>query len=102
MEKGPADFLNCISHSDNMSFSAAEIEVTIKNCGPEAFKPDSYGDSIIVVRRFTKEGSSSYKLKSGETNKVISTKREELLAMCEQMQLQVDNPMNVLTQGEYF
>jgi chromosome segregation ATPase len=82
-------------------FSVAEIEVTIKNGGPEAFKPDQYGSTIIVVRRITKEGSSSYKLKSGDTNKVISTKREELLAMCEQMQLQVDNPMNVLTQGRY-
>jgi chromosome segregation ATPase len=75
----------------------AEVEVTIKNGGPEAFKPDQYGSSITVVRRFSKD-SSSYKLKS-DSGKIISTKREELSAMCEQMQLQVDNPMNVLSQG---
>lgn len=82
--------------------SVAEIEVTVKNCGPEAFKPELYGESVIVVRRITKEGQSSYKIKSGSTGRIVSTKREELVAMCDQMQLQVDNPMNVLTQGTWF
>ena len=73
----------------------------ISNRGSEAFKPDAYGNVITVIRRFTKEGASSYKLKNVQ-GKVVSTKREEVMAMCDQMQLQVDNPMNVLTQGTLF
>ena len=30
---------------------------------------------------------------------MISTKKEELAAICDHMNIQVDNPMNVLTQG---
>jgi hypothetical protein len=29
----------------------------------------------------------------------VSTKREELSAICDHMNIQVDNPLNVLTQG---
>ncbi|KZT41654.1 P-loop containing nucleoside triphosphate hydrolase protein [Sistotremastrum suecicum HHB10207 ss-3] len=75
----------------------AEVEVTIKNEGPEAYKPEVYGKSIVVSRRFTSEGSSNYKIQT-EHKKTVSTKREELTAMCDHMQLQMDNPMNVLTQ----
>ena len=78
--------------------SAAEVSIHLKNQGEEAYKHDSYGDSIVITRRFTKEGSSSYKIKSKD-GKLISTKREELSAICDHMNVQVDNPMNVLTQG---
>ena len=74
------------------------MAIKLKNTGEEAYKHDVYGDSIIVTRRFTKDGSSSYKIKSRD-GKVISTKREELSAICDHMNIQVDNPMNVLTQG---
>lgn len=78
--------------------SAAEVTIQLKNQGDEAYKYDLYGDSIVITRRFTKEGSSSYKIKSRD-GKIISTKREELSAICDHMNIQVDNPMNVLTQG---
>ena len=78
--------------------SAAEVSIHLKNQGDEAFKHDLYGDSIVITRRFTKEGASSYKIKSKD-GKVISTKREDLSAICDHMNIQVDNPMNVLTQG---
>ena len=77
------------------------MTVVIKNKGTEAYKPKDYGDSICITRRFTKEGSSSYKMRS-KTGKVISTKREELSAICDHMNIQVDNPMNILTQGMCF
>ncbi|KAH8998535.1 P-loop containing nucleoside triphosphate hydrolase protein [Lactarius akahatsu] len=76
---------------------AAEVSIHLKNQGEEAYKHDLYGDSIVITRRFTKEGSSSYKIK-GKDGKLISTKREELSAICDHMNVQVDNPMNVLTQ----
>ncbi|TFY75234.1 hypothetical protein EWM64_g8778 [Hericium alpestre] len=75
----------------------AQVTVQLKNQGDEAYKHDVYGDSIIVTRTFTKEGGSSYKIKSKE-GKTISTKKEELSAICDHMNIQVDNPMNVLTQ----
>ncbi|KAL0960989.1 hypothetical protein HGRIS_005984 [Hohenbuehelia grisea] len=77
--------------------SVAEVSISIKNQGEEAFKPQEYGKSIIITRRFTKEGSSTWKIKSKD-NRTISTKKEELAAICDHMNIQVDNPMNVLTQ----
>lgn len=78
--------------------SAAEVSIHLKNQGEEAYKHDLYGDSIVITRRFTKEGASSYKIKSKD-GKLVSTKREDLSAICDHMNIQVDNPMNVLTQG---
>ncbi|KAK0188177.1 hypothetical protein F5146DRAFT_1104896 [Armillaria mellea] len=76
---------------------ASEVTIQIKNQGEEAYKPKEYGKSIVITRKFTKEGSSSWKIKSKD-GKVISTKKEELAAICDHMNIQVDNPMNVLTQ----
>lgn len=76
----------------------SEVSITIKNEGDEAYKADVYGKSIVITRRFTKDGTSGYKIRSKE-GKVISTKREELQSICDHMNIQVDNPMNVLSQG---
>lgn len=74
------------------------MTVVLKNQGEEAFKPQEYGKSIVITRRFTKDGSSSYKIKSKD-GRVVSTKKEELSKICDHMNIQVDNPMNILTQG---
>ncbi|KAF9505772.1 hypothetical protein BS47DRAFT_1306174 [Hydnum rufescens UP504] len=84
--------------------NAAEVTIRLKNEGSEAYKPDVYGKSIIITRNFNISGSSGYKIKAlvvdGKKNqeKLISTKREELNAICDHMSIQVDNPLNVLTQ----
>ncbi|KAG1822914.1 P-loop containing nucleoside triphosphate hydrolase protein [Suillus subaureus] len=75
----------------------SEITISLKNQGEEAYKPKEYGKSIVVTRKFTKDGSSSWKIKSKD-GKVVSTKRDELSAICDHMNIQVDNPMNVLSQ----
>jgi structural maintenance of chromosomes protein 6 len=90
--------LDIFIFGDVIEASAAEVTIQLKNQGDEAYKYDLYGDSIVITRRFTKEGSSSYRIKSRD-GKIISTKREELSAICDHMNIQVDNPMNVLTQG---
>ncbi|RDB15207.1 Structural maintenance of chromosomes protein 6 [Hypsizygus marmoreus] len=77
--------------------SVAEVTITLKNQGEEAYKPKEYGKSIIITRRFTKEGSSTWKIMNRH-KKVISNKKDELSAICDHMNIQVDNPMNVLTQ----
>lgn len=77
------------------------MTIILKNQGEEAFKHDLYGDSIVISRRFDKNGGSSWKIK-GKDLKVHSSKKEELAAICDHMNIQVDNPMNVLTQGLLF
>ncbi|WBW75403.1 Smc5-6 complex SMC P-loop ATPase subunit Smc6 [Schizosaccharomyces osmophilus] len=77
--------------------SFARISVTISNRGFEAYQRNVYGDSITIERTIRREGSSEYKLR-GHDDTVISTKREELDSICDHMGLQIDNPMNILTQ----
>lgn len=77
--------------------SHADVILKIHNIGEMAFKPDDYGSTIIIERRIRRDGGNSYALKSAQ-GKVVSTKRSELDAICLQFNIQVDNPMNVLTQ----
>lgn len=62
-----------------------------------AYQHDVYGDSIIVERHFSRSGGSNFKLKSS-TGKIISTRKGDLDEICDYYALQIDNPMNVLTQ----
>lgn len=75
----------------------AILTVKLKNEGPDAFQSDLYGDSIIVERHFSKTGSSGYRLKTA-MGRTVSTKKGDVDDIIEYFQLQVDNPMNVLTQ----
>ncbi|RDW87203.1 DNA repair protein SMC6 [Aspergillus mulundensis] len=76
---------------------SATIIVRIKNQGDGAYLPDDYGKSIIVERHFSKNGTSSFKIKS-ENGRIVSTKRVELDAIIDYFTLQFENPMNVLSQ----
>lgn len=76
---------------------SATIIVRIKNQGDGAYIPQEYGKSIIVERSFTKSGTSSFKIKN-EAGKIVSTKRADLDAITDFFNLQIDNPMNVLSQ----
>ena len=73
------------------------LSVKIKNTADSAYQQDVYGDSIIVERHFSRSGSSSFKLKS-LTGRLISTRKADLDDICDYYALQIDNPMNVLTQ----
>ncbi|KAK3391583.1 P-loop containing nucleoside triphosphate hydrolase protein [Sordaria brevicollis] len=75
----------------------AVLIVKIKNQGQDAYKHDVYGDSIIVERHFSKSGGSSFKVKTA-TGQTVSTKRQEVEEIVEYYALQVDNPLNVLSQ----
>eukprot|EP01135_Chromosphaera_perkinsii_P000982 Nk52_evm8s155 gene=Nk52_evmTU8s155 len=76
--------------------STAEITLTLKNEGEEAHKPDEYGNRIQIIRRITKDSGSSYIIK-GEKG-VVSKKKEELTAICDRFEIQVDNPVQILNQ----
>jgi len=75
----------------------AILIVKLKNEGNDAYQPDVYGKSIIVERHFSRGGSSGYRLKNA-MGRTISTKKGDVDDIIEYYQLQVDNPMNVLTQ----
>lgn len=73
------------------------LSVKLKNQTDSGYQYDVYGDAIIVERHFSRSGSSSFKLKSS-TGRIISTRKGDLDDICDYFALQIDNPMNVLTQ----
>ncbi|ELW71999.1 Structural maintenance of chromosomes protein 6 [Tupaia chinensis] len=77
--------------------NSADISITLRNRGDDAFRANVYGDSIIVQQHISMDGSRSYKLKS-QAGSVVSTKKEELIAILDHFNIQVDNPVSVLTQ----
>eukprot|EP00795_Rhopilema_esculentum_P017575 gene17575-9207_t len=76
---------------------SAVVTVKLRNRGTDAYLPGEYGDSITVERRINQDGVSSYKLKSQE-GKVISTKKEDLVTILDQYNIQIDNPVSILNQ----
>ncbi|XP_072500099.1 structural maintenance of chromosomes protein 6 [Notamacropus eugenii] len=77
--------------------SSADVSITLRNRGEDAFKPSVYGDAITVHQHISVEGNRSYKLK-GQTGNLVSSKKEELTAILDHFNIQVDNPVSVLTQ----
>ncbi|KAF2121829.1 dna repair protein-like protein rad18 [Lophiotrema nucula] len=75
------------------------LSVRIKNQGAAAYKPAMYGRSIIVERHFNMAGSSGFKLKD-QNGKIVSSKKADLEDILDAFALQLDNPMNVLTQDK--
>ncbi|NXP56482.1 SMC6 protein, partial [Heliornis fulica] len=77
--------------------TSADIAITLRNQGRDAFKPELYGSSIIVNQHIGLDGNRSYKLKS-KSGTLISSKKEELIGILDHFNIQVDNPVSVLTQ----
>ncbi|XP_009093698.1 structural maintenance of chromosomes protein 6 isoform X1 [Serinus canaria] len=77
--------------------TSADISITLRNQGRDAFKPELYGTSITVNQRINQDGSRTCKLKS-KSGTIISSKKEELVGILDHFNIQVDNPVSVLTQ----
>ncbi|XP_063079288.1 structural maintenance of chromosomes protein 6-like [Engraulis encrasicolus] len=77
--------------------SFAEVSITIRNRGNDGFKPQAYGESIIVDLRISGDGVRTYKIRS-KTGQVVSTKKDELISILDYFNIQVDNPVSILTQ----
>ncbi|CEI95165.1 hypothetical protein RMCBS344292_09361 [Rhizopus microsporus] len=77
--------------------NAAIITIHITNRGEHAYKPDIFPDYIIVERRLNRDGASPYKIKNS-SGRVISTKKEDLVAILDHMNIMVNNPLVILTQ----
>uniref|UniRef100_A0A3Q0RB84 Structural maintenance of chromosomes protein 6 n=1 Tax=Amphilophus citrinellus TaxID=61819 RepID=A0A3Q0RB84_AMPCI len=83
--------------------SSADVSITLRNKGRDAYKPEVYGPAIIVDLRLTRDGIRTYKLRS-RSGQLISTKKEELISILDNFNIQVNNPVSVLTQemSKYF
>ena len=79
--------------------SKSILTVKIKNKGVGAYKRDLYGDVIIVERSFNIHGGSGFALKSKD-GRIINKKKTELEEITDFFTLQLDNPVNVLTQDQ--
>ncbi|KAJ3517006.1 hypothetical protein NLJ89_g773 [Agrocybe chaxingu] len=80
-----------------VAHSKAEITITLKNGGHRAYKPEVYGNKIIIIRTITQKGVSTYKIKSA-TGQVISNRKSDLDSICDNLNIQVGNPISILTQ----
>ncbi|XP_052174120.1 structural maintenance of chromosomes protein 6B-like isoform X1 [Diospyros lotus] len=78
--------------------SYAVVNVEIKNQGEDAFKPDVYGDVIIVERRIS-DTTSSTVLKNCQGRKVAGRK-EDLREIIEHFNIDVENPCVIMTQDK--
>ncbi|KAM3871241.1 structural maintenance of chromosomes protein 6-like [Diretmus argenteus] len=77
--------------------SSADVSVTLRNKGRDAYKPEVYGESIIIDLRITREGIRTYKVRS-KTGQLVSAKKEELVSILDNFNIQVHNPVSILTQ----
>ncbi|KAK7745951.1 Structural maintenance of chromosomes protein 6 [Cytospora paraplurivora] len=75
----------------------SRLIVKIKNQGRDAYQHNLYGDSIIIERHFTTKGGSGFFIKS-ETGNTLSKLKSEVDNIVEYYCLQVDNPLNILSQ----
>uniref|UniRef100_A0A3Q4MY90 Structural maintenance of chromosomes protein 6 n=1 Tax=Neolamprologus brichardi TaxID=32507 RepID=A0A3Q4MY90_NEOBR len=83
--------------------SSADVSITLRNKGRDAYKPEVYGSAIILDLRITRDGLRTYKLRS-KSGQLISTKKDELVSILDNFNIQVNNPVSVLTQemSKYF
>ncbi|SPQ94326.1 unnamed protein product (mitochondrion) [Plasmodiophora brassicae] len=76
----------------------SRIELTIMNEGPDAYFPDAYGDSITVVREFTRASSTStYKIVSS-SGAIMGRSKKDLQGVLDHFNIQVENPCVVMNQ----
>ena len=85
------------AHNSTNRVRSSTLGVKIKNTSDSAYQHKVYGDSIIVERHISRSGASNYKIKSA-AGQIISSRKADLEEICDYFALQIDNPMNVLTQ----
>ncbi|EER98630.1 hypothetical protein BDA96_02G160800 [Sorghum bicolor] len=78
--------------------SYAAITVDINNHGEDAFKPEVYGDTIILERRIT-ESAGSTVLKDQHGRKVAHRK-DDLNEIIEHFNIEVENPCVIMSQDK--
>ncbi|KAH3762508.1 structural maintenance of chromosome protein [Pelomyxa schiedti] len=78
--------------------SSATVRVKIRNRGAEAFKPDVFGKSIFIERKWTIDGPTTYKLKEASGKRIVGSTLNEVVEVLEYFSIQVSNPCVILMQ----
>lgn len=84
----------------------AIAQITLVNEGGDAYRPDIYGKRIIIERKITRAGVSSYttysepKSLQDKVGAVVSHEKREVDNILRYFNIYVDNPCCVLTQEE--
>ncbi|CAA7026945.1 unnamed protein product [Microthlaspi erraticum] len=76
--------------------SDALVHVEMNNNGEDAFKPEIYGDALIIERRIS-DSTSSTVLKNHQGKK-ISNRKDELRELVEHYNIDVENPCVIMSQ----
>lgn len=77
--------------------STADVTVKLRNRGADAFKREVYGECISIEQRISSDGCRTCRLKS-KSGHLVSNKKEELTAILDHFNIQVDNPVSILNQ----
>lgn len=77
--------------------TASSVTIHIANSCDQAYDRDTYGPEIIVQRKFSSNGTSTYQIKRS-SGQVVSHSRKDLMKILLFMNIQVDNPVCVLNQ----
>ncbi|XP_015109443.1 structural maintenance of chromosomes protein 6 [Diachasma alloeum] len=72
------------------------IEVTLTNEGAKAYEPEVYGNIIKVIRTVTQ--TSSTVITKNQRDHIVSRKKSDLDKITAAFNIQVDNPISILTQ----
>ncbi|XP_020877425.1 structural maintenance of chromosomes protein 6A [Arabidopsis lyrata subsp. lyrata] len=78
--------------------SYALVHVELKNQGEDAFKPEIYGDTLIIERRIS--DSTSLTVLKDHQGRKISSRREELRQLVEHYNIDVENPCVIMSQDK--
>ncbi|KAG7554502.1 Rad50/SbcC-type AAA domain, partial [Arabidopsis suecica] len=78
--------------------SYALVHVELKNQGEDAFKPEIYGDTLIIERRIS--DSTSLTVLKDHQGRKISNRREELRELVEHYNIDVENPCVIMSQDK--
>ncbi|GAB0092733.1 structural maintenance of chromosomes protein 6 [Sergentomyia squamirostris] len=77
--------------------ASCSIEICISNDGIDAYDPGKYSDKIIVIRKITAGGASTFKV-TNSLGQEISRDRHLLDKLLMYFNIQIDNPICILHQ----
>ncbi|PRQ59796.1 putative structural maintenance of chromosomes protein [Rosa chinensis] len=76
--------------------SYAVVHVELKNQGEDAFKPDIYGDVIIIERKIS--GASNATVLKDHQGRKVASRKEDLRELIEHFSIDVENPCVIMGQ----
>lgn len=79
--------------------SMARVVVELSNVGSDAYEPETFGSVVIVERKFTRDGTNAYYIKS-ENGTVVSNKKKVLDEILQKFLIVVNNPLSFLSQDK--